>query len=70
MLMQSAAARIDTAAKIKKAPFVLPLLSLNQPMSDGPKNPPTLKAVFTNAMPAAAAVPRSNAGARHKNGGT
>ena len=54
----AACSLIDTAAKNKKAPFVLPLLSFNQPMSDGPKNPPTLKAVFTNAMPAAATVSR------------
>jgi hypothetical protein len=70
MAMQRAAAVADTAANIRNAPLALPLASLNQPMSEGPTNPPTLKAVFTRAIPAAAAVPRSNAGARHKKGGT
>jgi len=68
--MQSAAAAADTAANTKNAPSVLPVLSLNQPISDGPKNSPTLNAVFTRAIPAAAAVPRSNACVRHKKGGT
>ena len=70
MTMQSVAAAADIAANIKNAPFVLPMASLNQPISNGPRNPPTLKAVFTRAIPVAVAVPRSSAGARHKNGGT
>ena len=56
MAKQSAAADADTAANIKNAAFVLPVASLNQPISDGPRKPPTLKAVFTRAIPVAAAV--------------
>jgi hypothetical protein len=67
---QTIAAVSGKPARKRNGPLVLPVASLNQPTTDGPMNPPTLNTVFTRAIPAAAAGPRSSRGGRHKNGGT